>query len=231
MIIGILQTGRPPGGLIPEFGGYSAMLQDLIGPDHNYRVFDVEAGELPKSPRVCETYVITGSSAGAYDNLPWIAPLEGFLRAARGEVKLVGVCFGHQIMAQAFGGVVEKSAQGWGAGLQTYDVWRPAAWMVDSRPVAVAVAHQDQVTAVPPGAQVLGGNAFTSFGLLAYDQTSISMQCHPEFSADFAKALFAERWAKENLAAQAEAAIRSLDAPNDRLRVGDWIRAFLAKAA
>ena len=228
MTLGILQTGKPPSSLIPRFGGYADMFKDLLGADRDYAMFDVETGQLPGAADACDAYLVTGSPAGVYDDLPWIAPLEAFLRGAKGRAKLVGVCFGHQIMAQAFGGRAEKSAKGWGLGLQSYDVWETADWMTDAAPFAVTVAHQDQVTQVPPGARALAGNAFTENGLLSYtDQPAISMQCHPEFSVEFARALFDERSERLALGHQALDAIDSLNAPSDRERVGRWIDRFL----
>jgi GMP synthase-like glutamine amidotransferase len=227
MTIGILQTGKPPSALEPRFGGYTDMFKALIGPDRDYAVFDVEAGELPSSPTACQAYLVTGSSAGVYDNLPWIAPLEGFLRDARGKAKLVGVCFGHQIMAQAFGGRAEKSAKGWGVGLHHYDIGQTAPWMDKASAFAIPASHQDQVTVLPPGARLLGGNDFCPNGLIGYGDDAISMQAHPEFSGEFAQALL-DRWLlKPKLADQARAAIKTLDAPNDDDRVGGWIKAFL----
>jgi GMP synthase-like glutamine amidotransferase len=229
MTIGILQTGHPPASLQTRFGAYADMFKALLGADRDYAVFDVEAGELPSSARVCEAYLVTGSSAGVYDDLPWIAPLEGFLREAKGKAKLVGVCFGHQIMAQALGGRAEKSSKGWGLGLHHYAVAQPARWMDGGSPIALPASHQDQVTALPPGARVLGGNAFCPNGLLVYEgDDAISIQAHPEFSAEFAKALLDRRLLDPALAGQAQAAIHSLDAPNDNHRVGGWLKAFLS---
>ena len=229
MAIGVLQTGRPPSRLAPEFGSYSAMVEDLIGPGFDYQVFDVEAGELPDPAAPYQGLVITGSSAGVYDPLPWIGPLEAFLRTVKGRTPLVGICFGHQIMAQAFGGRAERSANGRANGLHRYDIVQQAAWMDGPEPISVAVAHQDQVTRPPPGAVVLAGSDFTPFGILAYPgQAAISMQCHPEFSPAFAKALYGTPGSRRELGEQADAAIASMDAPNDRERVGGWIRRFLA---
>jgi GMP synthase-like glutamine amidotransferase len=230
MKLGILKTGAPPAPLAAQFGDYPGMFQALLGPDaHDYVVFDAETGDLPTGPEACEAYLVTGSSAGVYDPLPWIADLSDFLRAARGRAGLVGVCFGHQIMAQAFGGQVIKSPKGWGVGLHTYEVSDPAVWMDRTGPIAVAASHQDQVVKAPPGARVVAANDFTPFGMLAYDdQPAISIQLHPEFEPAYAKALIEARRGSRYDDAQADQAVASYAAPNDAVRVGGWIDVFLA---
>src|SRR5258708_5693281 len=128
MKLSILETGRPPRALQSEFGTYTAMFAQLLGPDFAIENFDVPAGELPTDPAAHAAYLITGSPAGVYEPLPWIAALSEFIRAAdRG--KMVGVCFGHQIMAEALGGRVEKSSKGGGAGLQHYAIVKSESWM------------------------------------------------------------------------------------------------------
>jgi GMP synthase-like glutamine amidotransferase len=226
--IGLLETGNPPGDLAETHGSYSAMFEALLGPEHSYRVYDVQKGELPEDPSENDAYVITGSAAGVYDPLPWIEPLKAFLVQAKGEQPMVGVCFGHQIMAEAFGGKVIKSDKGWGVGLQAYAVEAQEPWMDDAHHVAVPGSHQDQVVALPPGARVLAGSAFTPYGILTYDDAkAISMQVHPEFSPDYAKALIETRRGARLTDEQADAAIASLSADNDRARMAEWIGAFL----
>jgi GMP synthase-like glutamine amidotransferase len=112
MTIGILLCGDFPATLQAEFGSYSSMVRKLLG-SRSAAVFDVREHQLPRSISACEAYVITGSSAGVYDDLPWITDLMGFLRSARGRSKLIGICFGHQAMAQAFRGSAIKSPNGW----------------------------------------------------------------------------------------------------------------------
>ncbi|WP_454713890.1 glutamine amidotransferase-related protein [Caulobacter segnis] len=230
MKIGLLQTGHPPGDLAETYGSYSAMFEALLGDGHSYQVYDVEAGELPADPAENDAYVITGSAAGVYDPLPWIEPLKAFLRQAKGEQPLVGVCFGHQIMAEAFGGKVIKVDKGWGVGLQAYEVETHEPWMDDARHVSVPASHQDQVVEIPEGARVLAGSAFTPYGILAYDDAkAISMQFHPEFTPAYAKALIEARRGTRFTDEQADAAIASLSAQNDRVRMAQWIGRFLAQ--
>ena len=230
--LAILETGAPPDGTREQFGDYPSMFRKLLGEGtHEYVTFDVAAGHLPRSVTDYPAYLVTGSSAGVYDPLPWIDPLKDFLVAAKGRAALVGACFGHQVMAEAFGGKVIKSPKGWGLGLHHYDVRGPRDWMDPSRGIAAAASHQDQVVELPPGAEVIAANAFTPFGMLAYgDQPAISIQLHPEFDPPFAQALIAARRGRLLAEAEADAAIASLEAPNDRLRIGGWTERFLAEA-
>jgi GMP synthase-like glutamine amidotransferase len=229
MNVGILETGHPPGDLAARFGDYPAMFAELLGPGFTVTPYDVTRGEWPAAPGAHPAYIVTGSPAGVYEDHPWIAPLKAFLRAAKGEAKLVGICFGHQIMAESFGGRVEKSERGWGVGLQTYDVCARARFMDAAEAIAIPVSHQDQIVVQPPASRVLAASDFSPFGVLEYeDQPALSMQFHPEFEPAFTKALIQGR--REHLP-DPEAALASLDAPDDRARVAGWIRRFLEGAA
>jgi GMP synthase-like glutamine amidotransferase len=223
MKLAILETGRPPGDLTDQFGDYPAMFEQLLGPEFEVESFDVQAGELP-DPASHHAYLITGSPAGVYDPLPWIEPLERFIRDVR-QARMVGVCFGHQVMAEALGGRVEKSDKGWGAGLHRYTVVRSEPWIDTAGTVAIPASHQDQVVVQPPGTEVVVASDFTPFAGLAWtDRPAISFQFHPEFSPAFAKALIEKRY---DVVPDPDAAIASLDAPNDNARVAGWIRRFL----
>lgn len=223
MKLAILETGRPPGDLATRFGDYPAMLLQLLGAGFEADVFDVPNGNLPR-PDAYGAILITGSPSGVYEPLPWIAPLLDFIRSAD-KSKMVGICFGHQAMSQALGGRVEKSSKGWGTGLHRYDVVHPEPWIASGPSISVPASHQDQVVVQPPASEVVARSEFTPYAALAWtDRPAISFQFHPEFSPDYAKALIIAR--RDDLP-DPDKAIESLDSPNDRLRVGDWIRNFL----
>ncbi|MGZ3346724.1 MAG: glutamine amidotransferase-related protein, partial [Caulobacteraceae bacterium] len=132
MRIAVLETGRPPEPLEPRFGRYPAMFEHLLGTGggRTFKSYDTHGGEFPVAGAF-DAVLVTGSPAGAYDPLPWIEPLKAFLRASRG-VPMVGICFGHQIMAEAFGGHVEKYSGGWAVGLHRYHVVERQTWMDDA---------------------------------------------------------------------------------------------------
>jgi GMP synthase-like glutamine amidotransferase len=224
MKVAILETGRPPGDLSERFGDYPAMFGELLGPKFVIESFNVAAGEFPADAGSHHAFLITGSPAGVYDPLPWIGPLCDFIREAR-DSKMVGICFGHQVMAEALGGHVEKSDKGWGAGLHRYRVERNEPWMDGVGSIAAPASHQDQVVVQPPNSEITLASDFTPFAGLAWtDRPAISFQFHPEFSPAFARALIEKR---HDVLPDADAAIASLGAPNDNGRVGQWIRNFL----
>ena len=230
MRIAILETGAPPGALTERFCDYPAMFRALLaGQGRAFETYDVTRGEYPAAEDF-DALIVTGSPAGAYEALPWIAPLKAFLRASKGK-PMVGVCFGHQIMAEAFGGHVEKSAKGFAVGLHHYRVLEREPWMDAAAEFAIPASHQDQVVQKPLGARVVAASDFTPFAALAYaDQPAISFQGHPEFAPAFATALIEARRGSRLTDAQADAGVASLEAPNDRLAVGRWIVRFLEQS-
>ncbi len=226
MKLAILKTGEPPPSLLPRFGSYTDMFCRLLGSDYVGDSYDVTKGFLPADQQDHPAYLITGSAAGVYDDLPWIPTLKHFLHEAKGKARLIGICFGHQIMAEAFGGRVLKSDKGWGVGLQEYRVFERARWMdTGGDRIRVPVSHQDQVIGLPPCSTILAGSDFCDIGALRYDnQPAISFQFHPEFDPEYAAALIEMRRGQVN---DADTAINSLKGPNDRDHVSGWIKGFL----
>lgn len=228
--VAVLETGAPPPALAERHGDYPAMFRALLGEGHEIETFDSRAGEWLDAAAF-DAAVITGSSAGVYEPHPWIGDLLDWIREAKGRTGLIGVCFGHQAMAQALGGRVEKSDRGWGVGLHRYDVSSTEPWMTPSaQTIAIPVSHQDQVVEKPAGARVILSSAFTPFAGLAWDDDAITLQGHPEFTPAYAADLTAGR--RERIgAALVDDALDSLTRPNDRDLVGQWLRRFIASRA
>jgi GMP synthase-like glutamine amidotransferase len=225
--IAVLETGRPPATLRDAHGDYPTMFADLLGEGFTTRAFDVQAGDLP-DPAAFDGAIITGSAAGVYEAHSWIPPLLDWIRTARGQTRLVGICFGHQAMAQALGGRVEKSHRGWGVGLHRYRVVGAESWMTPAlTDIALSASHQDQVVVKPADAHVVLESDFTPHAGLAWGDDAISMQPHPEFSRAFTRSLVEGRRGRieETLVNRA---VESLGAEDDRAPVGAWIRTFLA---
>lgn len=226
--IAILETGHPPEHLRDAYDDYPARFRALLGESVPTVRFDVQSGHFPDDPAAFIGAIVTGSAAGVYDDLPWIPGLMDWLRQARGQTRLLGICFGHQAMATAFGGRVEKSPKGWGVGLHRYEIQRYEAWMHPrAGSIAIPVSHQDQVVTVSDDARVVASSDFTPYAGLAWGEDAISFQCHPEFQPTYASALIEGRRGTRIDRDLADRAIASLSAANDRAVLTAWIRAFL----
>ena len=240
MLIGILQTGDVPEALVQRHGEYAPMFEAWLspaGPGLSFRAYAAHDGEIPASPTECDAWLITGSKHGVYDDLPWIEPLKACLRAARAAGRrIVGVCFGHQLLAEALGGRAAISAKGWGAGVHDYQVVRRPGWMnggPDS--FAIHAMHQDQVTAIPEDATVLAASPFCRFAMLAYGDPeapdAISIQPHPEFDEDYARALVEMRTGVAIPAACGAAALASFGRAVNQQDFARWCVDYLRAAA
>lgn len=236
MQVTIIEAGRAPGRLSEEFPRYPSMFMSLLGaadPDLSFRTVAVLDGEALPDPTNCEAVLITGSPFGVYDSTPWMDPLRGFIRGVFAAKRpMVGVCFGHQVIADAMGGDVRKSEKGWGLGRHVYDVTHAVAWMTGAGPkLALSVSHQDQVITPPKGAVTLARSAHTDHAMIAYtDAPVMTLQGHPEFSDEFVTALYTARRGKTLSDAQVDSAVASLNAPADNPLVAQWMARFYRTA-
>ena len=231
MIIGILQTDSVMDRFQSDFGDYPQMFVDLLrgaAPgDIEFRVVDCQRMVYP-APDSCDAYLITGSRNSVYEDEAWIKALAEFvdkLLAARR--KLVGICFGHQLVAHFFGGRTE--AVGWAVGVHQCSVVEQAVWM---RPAladfALLSSHQDQVVELPAGARLLFSSDFCPVSGYAIGDQVFTLQGHPEFSKAYSRALMTMR--RELLGADTfERGIRSLNEDTHESEVAAWITNFIAR--
>jgi GMP synthase-like glutamine amidotransferase len=179
-------------------GDYSDAFINLFSayaPEISLEIYDVEQGHYPGSLDECGGYLTTGSYRSVYDDIPWILRLRDFVAELyRNNKKFVGICFGHQMIAQALGGKCEQSERGWGIGVHTVRITRKKPWM---RPKLdrydLIVCHLDEVTELPEGSELLGTNEHCPNSMFALGDHFLGIQAHPEFTAAYAEALMLAR--------------------------------------
>ena len=230
MRIGILKVDRVHEELVEFHKDYDHMFRQLfltIRPDWHFKTYDVIAGELPSHLAECHGYLITGSQYSTYDGFPWIKPLEDFIRHCDAHrKKLIGICFGHQLIAQALGGHSQKSERGWGVGIREIQLTDKMTFL-SSQPSLnrMIYTHQDQVQQLPPHARLLGGSAHCPIGMYQIGEHIWCCQGHPEFNEAYAEAIFSRR--EEILGKDLmDEAIASLQNGTDRLVTTLWMAQF-----
>jgi len=232
--IGIFETDRLDHAIQEKHGSYSTMFQTLLSAVDDRLVFetyDVVHFEYPENVTDCDAYLITGSKSSPYEDKAWMRRLEEEIRLLHArEKKLIGICFGHQLIAQALGGEVKKSDLGWGVGLATQHLMTEKPWMGKvAKTFQILVSHQDQVTKLPPEAECIAGNDFCPNGGFQVGQHMLTFQGHPEFQPAYLRQLISGR--REIIGApRAAQALASLDAPNDHPQIARWILDFLKTA-
>ncbi|MFP4274073.1 MAG: type 1 glutamine amidotransferase [Paracoccaceae bacterium] len=223
MKIGILQTGHAPAEIQPETGDYPLMFERLLGGrGFTFRTWSVVDGDFPENAQAAEGWLVTGSRHGAYEDHPWIPPLETLIREIHAaDLPMIGVCFGHQIIAQALGGEVAKFPGGWAVGRQVYD-WQ-------GREVALNAWHQDQVIRRPEGAQVVAANPFCENAALLYEDRIFTVQPHPEFDSTVIDGLIRTRGRGLVPDTRLDAARATLEKPVDQPLLAEQFARFLTE--
>jgi len=198
MRIGILLVGRASEDLVNQYGTYAEMLVALINSEEKifeFKTFNILDVDFPGGHLECDGLIITGSPHGVYEELPWMKTISQLINDIyNASLPILGVCFGHQLIAQALGGDVEKSKKGWGLGLHTYQIDNKSGYMGNlAEEITLNICHQDQVTNLPRGAVVYARSDFCEYAGFYIKDKVLTMQAHPEFLVDFTKDLLSAR--------------------------------------
>jgi len=187
MKIGLLQCDDLASALRSRYGNYPELYSNLLKmAEDNVEVttWRVHEGEMPSSTLAADVWLISGSKASVYDSSNWISAVSEFVRQLWNEHRpVIGICFGHQLLAQVLGGTVEKCHRGWGLGVATNSVVQPQSWMVPHQGfLRLVVSHQDQVLTLPATSEVLAASEFCPYFMVQYGHSFLGVQGHPEFS-------------------------------------------------
>ncbi len=232
LTLGILNADELTPEVEQKFGNYSNMFQDLFknnGFQFTFNTYQVTQENYPQDINDCDAYLITGSKASAYENIPWIVKLKEFVRECQQHnKKLIGICFGHQLIAEALGGRVEKSQKGWGVGLMKCTVEHNLSWMKsEQQHLSLLVSHQDQVVELPQQAERIAVNSFCLNSGFQLGNSVLAFQGHPEFSKDYL--LFIMKNRREIIGEEKyQNAISSLTQQADNSVVAKWINNFIS---
>jgi GMP synthase-like glutamine amidotransferase len=217
---------------VAEFGNYTDMIKRMfssVGADLEYQVFDSRQGEYPHDLDAWDFYITTGSKAGAYQDIPWIRQLISFVqRLDKQQKKLIGICFGHQIIAMARQGQVEKSLKGWGVGVAKNRVIAHPEWMKEpAGELNIIASHQDQITRLPYDTRVIASSDFCPCFVVQWGNHFLSIQGHPEWLPAYSRALMNHR--RDILGNElTDAGLASLDIAPDNALFTRWILDFIA---
>ncbi|MFO7528713.1 MAG: glutamine amidotransferase [Marinobacter sp.] len=232
MKIGILVTGHIDEPHFEKYVSYAHMFKQLfkkVNAKLKYEVFDVIDGQWPEYIDSCDGWLITGSASGVYENTPWMQQLKKWIVHAHEKgIPMVGICFGHQIIADVFAGKVERFNGGWSLGPQSYAMKDDA--ILGKANITLNAVHQDQVIEKPINAQCLASSDFCEYAILMYGDSILTIQAHPEFTNEYEADLL-ELHKGQAIALEPSQQALSLLQPNppklDELIVARWMLSVL----
>jgi len=230
MKLGIFQVAPNRPELTPKYGLDAVNFMALLKPHDetiDFHIYMTLEGDWPADVDDCDAYLVTGSPHAVYEDHDYIDDLCRFCRTAAKQKPLIGICYGHQLFAHAFGGRVEKSPKGWGVGIERYQFSTGPAWLPPGISSLQTIAmHQDQVVTPPPGAVTIAGNDFCPYGMLQIGENILTLQTHPEMKTEMARDLIKNRIDRIG-EERAKRALSSLELPNERALIGSILVTFL----
>jgi GMP synthase-like glutamine amidotransferase len=234
MDLGILECDHVPQEFTHIAGDYRDMVTAMLTRDEapfKLKYFDVCEGQIP-SVNDCDAFLCLGSRYSVYDNNEWIRNLKQFVRRVhRAERPFVGICFGHQLLAEALGGSTARASKGWGVGVHMMDLIRYEEWMLPKQGrTALKFMHQDQIERLPPNGVLLGQTKHCPIAMFRVGRSMLGLQAHPELTSAYCYALLSDRVQRIGEAKVREAK-NSLNQPTDEILLVKWITRFLLAEA
>ncbi len=208
-------------------GDYPDMFRELF-PALDFEVFNVYRGHFPEDVHDFDWYMTNGSRRSVYEKEEWIEQLKAFVREIyQAGKKYIGVCFGHQLLAEALGGKVAKAKTGWSVGVHPFSMVQQTDWMNPYQPeLQLLMMCQDQVQVLPQGGVVLASTPTCPVGIFQVDSHMLGIQAHPEFSKEYDRALMEARLDRMGTDV-VTAGIASLEKNVDREIIARWMLHFL----
>jgi len=177
-----------------EFGDYDHFFAKLF-PEFDFVFYDVCNGRFPENIDECDFYLTTGSKYSTYENIDWMLKMKTLVQTFYQKEKcFIGCCFGHQLMAEALGGKVQKSDKGWCVGVHQFEIKAQENWMIPFQSeLNLLMMCQDQVLELPKDSKVLAGNEKCPNGIIQIGKRMLGIQGHPEFSKSYDELLIKDR--------------------------------------
>lgn len=218
--------------LQPQFGTYQTMIEHMFAAADipiSFDAFDCRQGEYPENISGYDFFITTGSKSSVYDPEPWIAALIDFVKKLHEkEAKLIGICFGHQLIAMALGGSVEQSPKGWGVGVSENRVISHPPWMKEQpAQFNVLVSHRDQVMKLPEDTTIIAESDFCPYFIIQWNDHFLSIQGHPEWPKGYSEALMNLRRGTLIPEERVETGVVTLKLGIDNERFASWVLDFL----
>lgn len=230
-MLGLLESDVLYPDLVDDYSSYGSMIcQSLSALDKHleFRHYHIQNGEFPENLNECDAYLITGSKTGVYDNEHWLEPLEQWIKKAyNNKVRMLGICFGHQMLAHSLGGHASKSDKGWGVGNHMTNILHLPIWLNDdSDAYQLIYSHKDQVESLPPRGKVLASSDFCEYAAWYISDQVLSFQGHPEFTPEYFRRLLERR--RDDVGSELlDQALKSIDQPNDSEKILRWMIEFI----